>query len=325
MTKRAHAIVARKAAEKPASPLVKRTLNGMLALFSERLAVHQRIPSEAELAAMLGVSRSPVREAARILTDSGLLRRDGSATVLDRAPARADRVEVARGPASKSEAFDAFFLRKLHRRELAPGDRFSELELARAAGLNTVTVREGLLRFARSGLIHKQPRRQWAVVAFDEAMIDELFDLRELLEMAALAKALALPDDHAVLVELRRVLDDHRRFARSPDKRVGEFLALDERFHGALFKAAANRYLDEMFSTVSLLIHFQLQHDRVGERGMGLGLDAHPPVIEAILARDGARARRLHLEHLASARMIMKLAAGVTPRGHPATIGARAP
>ncbi len=290
---------------------MKQTVNGMLASFAHSRQVPRRIPAEAELAAALGVSRSTVREAVRILVASGLLRREGSATLLARAPARPDRLEVTRGPASKSEAFDAFFLRKLHRRELAPGVRFSELELARAARLNTITVREGLLRFARSGLIHKEPRRQWAVVAFDEAMIDELFDLRVLLEQAALAKALALPDAHPLRAEFQRVLDDHRRFARSASRRVEDFLVLDERFHGALFKAAANRYLDEMFSTVSLLIHFQLHHDDVGRRGMDLGLAGHPPVLEAILARNAARARAALDAHLASARMIMKLAAGV--------------
>lgn len=291
------------------SPLVRRTANGLLDVIGT-LTLGDPLPAETELATNLSVSRSPVRAALEILVRRGVLRRDGSRSIVVRQPAARDRFADDDAPVSKGESFERFFLDKLHRGELGAGARFSELELAREFKLTTVTVREGLLRYARFGLIHKEPRHQWRVVEFDERMVDELFDLRELLEQAALAKALALPADHPLRAELADILAEHRRFAAGRAKPVDRFLALDDRLHRTLFQAAANRYLDGMYAMVSLLIHFQLRRDDpVGARGMDLGLAQHPPLLEAILANDGPRARAEMSTHLASSRMIMKLAA----------------
>ena len=294
---------------RPPSILVQRTVNGMLALL-EGQPLGDPIASEVDFAKRLGVSRSPVRTALRILARRGVLRRMDHGVLLHRHPQASDRFPADDSALSKSENFERYFLGKIHRRELHAGERFSELELAREAQLATITVREGLLRYARFGLIHKEPRRQWRVVDFDDAMIDELFDLRELLERAVLEKALALPADHPLRSELATILLEHRRFAAGTPAAVERFLALDDRFHRTLFQAAANRYLDAMYAMVSILIHFQLRcGDPVGERGMTLGLSEHPPVIEAILANDAAGAHTALGRHLASARMVMKLAA----------------
>ncbi|MBA3707933.1 MAG: GntR family transcriptional regulator [Planctomycetes bacterium] len=288
--------------------LVKSTANGLLALLRS-MPTGSRLPSEAELSAKLGVSRSPVRSALRLLGRRGVVRRHQGSTVVARAGRPSDSFVATAAHASKADAFTAYFLRKLQRGELPPGARFSELELAREAGLTTVTVREGLLRFARFGVIEKDPRRSWRMIDLDARAVDELFDVRELLELSVLEKALRVPDDDPVRVELAAVLAAHRRFAALPQRRVERFLELDERFHAALFRAGANRFLDHMFATVSMTLHFQLQRNEVGVRGMEQGLAQHPPIMEAILAGDAAAARRGLRAHLASARAIMHEAA----------------
>lgn len=290
---------------KSPSSLVQRTANGMLDLLKSR---PERLPTEAEFAASLDVSRSPVRAAADILVRRGVLRRDGSGLALARAPRASDRFDVGE-TVSKREAFERFFLERLRSGDLLPGRRFSELELARVAGLTTVTVREGLQRYARFGLIRKDPRRQWEVVKFDEAMIDELFELRQILEHTALKKTLALPGGHPVRAQLEQLLDDHRVFAKAKVHDIDAFLALDERLHGTLFQSAGNRYLDEMYSAIPALIHFQLRRDPIGRRGMELGIVDHIDILSAIIDRDAEKARQILRRHIDGARGIMKMAA----------------
>jgi len=292
------------------SPLVKQTVNGLLERLAAAGSPPQRMPPEAELAQALQVSRSTIRKAVAVLERRGVISRDGSVSLLVRRPVAADRFTKDCEPSSKTDDFAAFFLGKINGGDFAAGARFSELSLSQASGLTTVTVREGLLRFARFGLIHKEPRQQWRVAAFDAAMIDELFDLRVLLEQAALSKALSLPAGHAMRLEFAKLRAAHLAFAQRARHPVEEFRILDERFHAALFAAAANRYLDEMFSAISLLIHFQLAHATVGRRGMELGLVEHPLILDALVEGDAPRARAALSAHLASARSIMKLAAG---------------
>src|SRR5262245_12297178 len=138
---------------KSPSPLVRHTVDGMLSLLKAKHLLGSRIPTEAELAAALEVSRSPVRAAAQILLRRGVLKRDGTTIILNRAPRRSDRFGDVEAPVSKRENFAKFFLERLQQGQLPPGHRFSELELARTSGLTTVTVREGLARYARFGLI----------------------------------------------------------------------------------------------------------------------------------------------------------------------------
>ncbi|MBA3686704.1 MAG: GntR family transcriptional regulator, partial [Planctomycetes bacterium] len=235
-------------------------------------------------------------------------------TVAARALRAADRPPRGEEPASRRAAFEEFFYAKLARGELRPGDVFSELQLAHEAELNTVPVREGLLAIARTGLVAKEPRRRWTVVRLDARMVDELFELRELFELHAVRAAVALPDGDPLLDQLRGILDEHAALARRP--RVADFLRLDERFHRTLLACARNRYVAEQFATISMLIRFQLAENQVGERGMRLGLAAHPQVIRAVLARDVAGAERAMREHLGGAHGITLLAAGV---GQPAS------
>ena len=125
-----------------ASPLVRQTVNGLLDLIA---ATDAPLPSESGLAAQLGVSRSPLRRAMALMRQRGVLRDAQHGTQRARAPRPADRFPAEAKSLSKAEAFTGVFLAKLARGDLRPGQRFSELELAREAGLSTVSIREALL------------------------------------------------------------------------------------------------------------------------------------------------------------------------------------
>src|SRR4051812_29780467 len=99
------------------TPLVKRTVNGVIGLLRELPA----LPSESELSTRLGVSRSPVRAALAILARRGVLRRQRGTTVLARKPRAGDGFPDGDGHATRGDAFEAFFLRKLESGALKPG------------------------------------------------------------------------------------------------------------------------------------------------------------------------------------------------------------
>jgi DNA-binding GntR family transcriptional regulator len=296
------------------TPLVRTAVNRLLDRWRAVRGFPHRLGAEAALAAELGFSRTPVRTALGVLEKRGVVRRDDDGLWLRRAPRPADRYRDDTPAVSKVDAVEAAFYDRLARRELKAGDRFTELELARALATTTVPVREALARISRFGLLRKEPRRRWEIARLDARMVGELFDLRGLLEGFALQRALALDDADPAWAAFSDLLAEHRALAeevgRDPGADIRRFSDLDTRFHGALIAAAANRYVAEMMGVIAMTIHFQLRDDAVGAEGMACGLREHPLILAALLARDAAGAQRALAAHLASARRIMLLAAG---------------
>ncbi|MBA2777528.1 GntR family transcriptional regulator [Billgrantia kenyensis] len=69
-----------------------------------------------------------------------------------------------------------------------PGERLSEVQLARDLGVSRAPVREAARLLESRGLLVSQPRRGFFVRALDAAELNDIFDLRLCLERHALAR-----------------------------------------------------------------------------------------------------------------------------------------
>ena len=131
---------------------------------------------------------------------------------------------------------------------LLPGDRFTETELAERYRISRTPIRDALYRLRREGYLDVAFRSGWSVKPFDFARFDELYDLRMVLECAAVERlcqrpTIDLPDLATVwLVPAAQREWDPIRLAE-----------LDEDFHCALVAAAGNR------ETVSVHMHITEQ------------------------------------------------------------------
>jgi GntR family transcriptional regulator, transcriptional repressor for pyruvate dehydrogenase complex len=136
--------------------------------------------------------------------------------------------------------------------ELAPGDALpTERILSEAFGASRASVREALRVLQAQGLIAGGGAPAPAVVAGEAVLpardaivtmlrlsrvdLEDLVELRCLLESAALSRAAAQPD-HSQLAEARRALDD----MRAAGVGVEAFDEADVRFHVALVRASGN-------------------------------------------------------------------------------------
>lgn len=293
------------------SPLVAKTVNAMLNAWRDQGALPQRIAGEGRLALQFDVSRSTIRSALDYLRALQILETDGRQTHLVKKPLKKYLLNVSDDLHSKTEDFEAFFNQKISKSELRPGQYFSERELAIESGVNTVQVREVLAKFERFGIITKEPRHRWCVVQFDEQMIDELFDMREMIEERGIKSLAGKALTAALRNELTDLLNEHVALDRKKHRVVQDFWDLDDRFHKYVLDSCQNRYLQDMFTSIALLIHFQLQHDATGNYGMGVGIKQHIAVLEALLVQDKKAAVRAMLAHIKTARGVMKAAAGI--------------
>ncbi|NUS76162.1 MAG: GntR family transcriptional regulator, partial [Streptomyces sp.] len=89
---------------------------------------------------------------------------------------------------------------------LRPGDRLVERELAERFGVSRVPVREAIRALVAEGFVHFETPRRTVVRRLTRQDVQELFELREALEVyaAGLAAARATPEG---LAEVEQLLD----------------------------------------------------------------------------------------------------------------------
>jgi DNA-binding GntR family transcriptional regulator len=186
---------------------------------------------------------------------------------------------------------------------LPPGTVLREDELMRELDVGRTPLREAVKRLALEDLVAVQPRRGTFVSPVEAADIVHITEVRAELEgYAAELAALRMSAETRVLAE--QLLDEVDHLNESGDQ--DRLMRFDQRIHRFTWEAGGNPYLIatlERYFTLSLRVWY-LVLDRVP----GLGHTVHDQVqlIEALIARDGGRARTIMREHvLAFQRDIM--------------------
>jgi DNA-binding GntR family transcriptional regulator len=180
-----------------------------------------------------------------------------------------------------------------------PGERLVEEQLTRRLGISRAPLREALRRLAEQGLVEHVPRRGVRVATLSDRDVQELYDVRDVLERHAIGAALPLRD--ADLAGLRAALDQMREATRAGDRL--QIAEAHRRFHVAVVALAGNRQLTAMYE--SILVKLQLYMARNlsreaevaqaadgvhrHERLLAAAAAADQDAILAELARHGAR------------------------------------
>jgi DNA-binding GntR family transcriptional regulator len=177
---------------------------------------------------------------------------------------------------------------------LLPGTRFSENEVARRARVSRTPVREALFRLEREGYLQVHAKSGWSVRPLDFDLLDHLYDLRVVLEGAAVGKLCAGNPRAALaglekvwLVPPRRRLTDGARVAR-----------LDEEFHARLVAAAGNPELARIHQSITERIRIVRRLDFTHPERIVYTYLEHGQILRAILGRRSARAMQLLSAHI---------------------------
>jgi DNA-binding GntR family transcriptional regulator len=184
-----------------------------------------------------------------------------------------------------------------------PGARLKEGELAETLGISRTPIREALLLLTAKGLVEMSPNRGARVRSYDESHLDDLYELRALLE-GHVARLAARRADSAQ----QRTLDESCSRFDSLVEAGDDFPALVEengRFHGTLVSAARDPRLAEMLATVvevPLLYRAFTWYSPEQLRASG---HFHRQIARAVKAGDGERAERIMKEHILDARDVL--------------------
>ena len=226
-------------------------------------------------------------------------RRADSAKLESMQPARQRRGSQRRS--NLAEAVYAQIKADIFEFRLPPGARFSENEVAARSRVSRTPVREALMRLAREGYLQVHPKSGWSVRPLDFELFDHLYDLRIVLELAAVGRLCAGGRAGApgVLGALRKI------WLVSPLERLADGAAvarLDEEFHGALVAACGNPELARVHQSITERIRILRRLDFTHPERITYTYQEHAAILRALLSRSEARAAALLRAHIESSR-----------------------
>jgi DNA-binding GntR family transcriptional regulator len=184
---------------------------------------------------------------------------------------------------------------QLHDFRLVPGDRFSEAELGQQLGVSRTPVREALFRLRNEGLLDVEAKSGWFVRPIDFARLEQLYDLRIVLEQACVARLAAREDVPPELEALKRIwlVPAAERLADAAE--VG---ALDEQFHATLVRAAGNEEIARVHWDVTERIRVVRRLDFTRSDRIDATYAEHGKILRQVLQRRPEQALLLLKAHI---------------------------
>lgn len=170
-----------------------------------------------------------------------------------------------------------------------PGYRLTEEALCAQFGVSRSPVREALGMLVESGLVDKRARQGYSVRRLDLREIEELYDVRLVLELAVVERLCAQGMDDGELARLERTW---RGLDESLPAMAADLADRDEEFHATLARAAGNGVLRQMLAFVDKRIHFVRLADITNPERLKTTCRDHLEILAAIRERDGQRAAR---------------------------------
>ena len=177
---------------------------------------------------------------------------------------------------------------------LEPGSEVSEADIAERLAVSKTPVREALGRLRVEGFVKTFPRRGYQITPLTIADMDEMFDVRTIVEAGCgeLASERISEEELDRLEELADASYDPAASA-SLDK----FISTNRDFHLAIARATGNKRLYELaFKQLDELERFFY----IGARKRDLNTEVHSDhhrIVEVLRKRDPQAARRIMIEH----------------------------
>lgn len=179
--------------------------------------------------------------------------------------------------------------------EFAPGERISIGRLLQEIGFSPTPIREALLKLEQEGFVSRLPRGGFVVSRFTQKDIDQIFDIRSLLESYAVGLAIQHVKREDILCLERNIKESEQYIQRKEWNKVSK---LNTEFHDYLNRLSENERLlsiinelrDQIFQFRSAILRVPLKAK--------ISIDHHKKMIDAIKKRDIQLLKKLAQEHI---------------------------
>ena len=175
-----------------------------------------------------------------------------------------------------------------------PGERLSLNELAKTCKTSITPLRDALHMLSQEGLVTIKPRSGYFISRTTLKELRELFEMREIMELAAIERAVPRITDECI-VQLEHI---HAGYTGDDDESYDRYTDENRHFHYLLAEATGNHELAEMLGH----LHDRLARFMVLRSGGQTQIHTHAQIVEALKARDVSAARQAMLDEITESR-----------------------
>ena len=191
----------------------------------------------------------------------------------------------------------------IHEAELEPGQQLVQVNIAKMFGVSRVPVRDALQILINMGIAVSVPRRGVIVRTLSRKLLDELFEVRKVLEGAAIQKALrrATPE---LIESLSELIRKQSEALNTVDVKQNE--KLDDEFHRTLYGAIDNNTMNELifnnWERIKQARSSSTVDPKHGKQWISASIERHNKVKAALEKKDESVAYQIIVENIESSR-----------------------
>lgn len=179
------------------------------------------------------------------------------------------------------------------------GEWLQEQKLSELLNVSRSPVREALKELVGEGLLENMPNKGVYVRIYTKKDIDNIFELREVLEKFAIKKIIEEATDEEI-EKLTRLFNEMENSYNNGD--LLDYYRIDTDFHATLFKMCDNDILDHMISGILPVIQPTKIGHKAGMARFKESLEEHRGILEGIRGRDFEKAWKYQKKHLRLAK-----------------------
>ncbi len=184
---------------------------------------------------------------------------------------------------------------------LTSGIIYNEKNLAQQLGISRTPVREALLELSSQGLVEFLPRKGVMINSFKEEDINEIFELRHIIETHAFKKA-CIQSDSPDLTEIERCVENQRRIAMESGD-ITRFMEMDRTFHMAFARLTGNKRLISIMDNIRDILHIMGSYALSVEGRMAEVVMEHEKILNAVKAGEIETTLTLLSDHLEQSKV----------------------
>lgn len=179
--------------------------------------------------------------------------------------------------------------------EILPGEAVVEQDVSNILGISRTPVREAMKQLEADGFVYHIRQKGTFVSGITNADIEEIFELRMILESAAVDHAVnSLSDD--ILASLKQQINELGADAVDED-----YYRADRNLHRLIVDSMCNSRISKIFSQLGQQIGFLRRLSSRAPNRLGHSRNEHLAIVDALVARNPKQVRRelsLHLENV---------------------------
>jgi len=182
--------------------------------------------------------------------------------------------------------------------ELKPGQQIKQIPIADSLGVSQRTIREALMRLVAEGLVRHEPRKGFCVASFPFHELEEIYQIRCLLEgFAAESAAKSIQPEQTE--RMRQLLP--LTTATAPSRSIMETHEANRQFHMIVIHASHKPHLIRLLTQLWQLMFTQYGGEEDAKTLATVSkreLCEHAQLLEALEQGDGSTARRVVEKHI---------------------------